>query len=126
MLKNYLLLSDDNSSWTRLPDPESYQLQRQKVEDIYAMEDGSTKKVIRRTGKRQISCTFTLTDTWLSRLAAWNDKSSFYVKFYDDRKGEDEVSLFYSDGWQSDLIRESVSHKNLKGVWNVTLNFIEF
>ena len=125
MLKGYLYLSDDKKTWLKLPDPESYSVKPEKAEDILTAESGRTIKVVRSSRKVTVSCTFCLTDAWVNRLAAWNDKTSFYLKYYDDLSKDDCVIECYADGWAPELIRESVNHKDLKGAWNCSLDFRE-
>ena len=60
MLKGYLYLSDDNSTWERLPDPESYSVKPEKVEDILTAESGRTIKVVRDSRKVTVSCAWDL------------------------------------------------------------------
>jgi hypothetical protein len=127
-LKKYIFLSADNTTWTQIPDPDpgSYNIQPVKVEDILTTESGKTKKVIQRKDKRQINCTFTLTDIWMMKLAVWNNMNGFYIKFFDDISGKDTVAYVYTDGWNPQLIDGSTNHTAYQGIWTCPLNFVEF
>lgn len=125
-LKDYVYLSEDKKTWIKLPDPDSYQLQPLNIEDILTAASGKTIKVLQRTGKMQISCSFTLTDIWLAKLAVWNAKPSMYVKYFDDIKGEDAVMQAYTQNWNPQLIENSQNHAQYKGIWTCPIDFIEF
>lgn len=107
-----------------LPLPDSYDVSLSAVEADTSgeTEAGTYQRDIIRTGKTEISVSFTVSAVWLKKLTSWSEEDSLTVRYFDTGTLELKETQMYPDGFTAKLEKDT----SRKGLWTVSFTLKEF
>lgn len=90
-----------------------YSVKKSAVEDRYTAEDGSVKRIIRRTGVPSISIKMIGDEVTVAGLDAFVQADSLSVTYYDEQAAEAVTRTMFIDpsSYSVDLIQETELHR---------------
>lgn len=114
MLGKYISINS-----TVLPNPTSFRMDEETIENVFQSEAGTDIVAVIRTGKRKASATFQVGSFWLEKLRSFSRSASQPVVI-------DGTSMTMRiRSFSADLLPNSENIEGTDGLWTVSMEFIE-
>ena len=114
MLGNYITVGADT-----LPNPKSFSINEETVENVYESEAGTDLSKVVRYGKVSAKATFQTTSFWRDKLKAYSQTATQTVTI----NGASYTMRIR--GYSAKLVANSEHVEGTDGLWTVSLDFIE-
>ena len=111
-----------------IPYPDTWEENPRKKSNTFETEAGGIQKIITRTSRLCVSCSFTVTSRWLKKFMGYRDADSIQVSIYEPRS---EVMGTYTmfiddDSFRYDRIKESRYAANTNGLYKLSFDMEAF
>ncbi len=114
MLGRYITINT-----TTLPNPTSFTLDEETVENVFQSEAGTDLAAVVRYGKVKASATFQVSSFWRDKLKAFSQTASQSVTI------DGDTMTMRIRNYKAKLLKNSENVANTDGLWTVSLDFIE-
>ena len=111
-----------------IPYPDTWEENPRKKTNTFETESGNIQKIITRTSRLCVSCSFTVTSRWLKKFMGYRDADSITVNIYEPRS---EVmgtyTMFIDDeSFHYELIKASRYAANTNGLYKLSFDMEAF
>lgn len=111
-----------------IPYPDSWEENPKKKSNTFETEAGGIQKIITRTSRLCVSCSFTVTSRWLKKFMGYRDANSLTVSIYD---AKNEVMTSHTmfiddDSFVYERIKDSRYVTNTNGLYKLSFDMEAF
>lgn len=111
-----------------IPYPDTWEENPKKKSNTFETEAGGIQKIITRTSRLCVSCSFTVTSRWLKKFMGYRDANSITVNIYEPRS---EVMGTYTmfiddDSFIYERIKDSRYVANTNGLYKLSFDMEAF
>ncbi len=114
MLGKYIVVNS-----VTLPNPKSFSLSEETVENVYESEAGTDLAQVVRLGKVSAKATFQVTSLWRDRLKTMTQTATQPVTI------DGQSMTMRLRDYSAKLVENSENIEGTDGLWTVSINFIE-
>lgn len=111
-----------------IPYPDTWEENPKKKSNTFETEAGGIQKIITRTSRLCVSCSFTVTSRWLKKFMGYRDANSLTVSIY-DAKNETMTShtmFIDDDSFVYERIKDSRYMTNTNGLYKLSFDMEAF
>lgn len=111
-----------------IPYPDTWEENPKKKSNTFETEAGGIQKIITRTSRLCVSCSFTVTSRWLKKFIGYRDANSLTVSIYD---AKNEVMTSHTmfiddDSFVYERIKDSRYVTNTNGLYKLSFDMEAF
>lgn len=111
---------------TKMPWPNSWVENPQKLKNTFLTEAGTEVDLIIRQDRLSVSVAYVGLDDLLQTLISFRDLNSFTLLKYNPRTKTNESRTVRMTDFNYELVRKSSKLSGQNGVWNISFNLEEF
>lgn len=111
-----------------IPYPDTWEENPKKKSNTFETEAGGIQKIVTRTSRLCVSCSFTVTSRWLKKFMGYRDANSLTVSIYD---AKNEVMTSHTmfiddDSFVYERIKDSRYVTNTNGLYKLSFDMEAF
>lgn len=114
MLGKYITINNET-----IPNPKSFDLEEETIENVFQSEAGTDLSIIVRTGKVSAKATFQVSSFWKEKLKGYSRTATATVVI------DGNSMTMRIRNFKAKLFEGSENVENTNGLWSVSMDFIE-
>ena len=111
-----------------IPYPDSWEENPKKKSNTFETEAGGIQKIVTRTSRLCVSCSFTVTSRWLKKFMGYRDANSLTVSIYDAKNETMTAHTMFidDDSFIYERIKDSRYVTNTNGLYKLSFDMEAF